>query len=157
MELKEDDPRAVKAMINFLYGFGYNNSRSVHGRMSTPMILDAHVYEVADKYGIESLRSQARGAFYSSIMSDWDSNDFSDGITELYSTPAVVNKSLRMGLVAIIKGRIDSLIVKDDFVEVLENVPVFAADMVRMLVHDRNPNITRKGPPDIIGGRKVKR
>ncbi|KAJ9306773.1 hypothetical protein DTO217A2_3760 [Paecilomyces variotii] len=85
VRLNEDDPRAVEAMVHFMYGFNYNNSGSEHGRVS-PMLLNVKVYQVADKYDIPKLKAQAKENFTVAINKCWEMDDFPTAIEDAYST-----------------------------------------------------------------------
>lgn len=47
IQLKEDNPQAVEAMIHFMYGFDYDSSGSDHSRVS-PMLFNVNVYQVCE-------------------------------------------------------------------------------------------------------------
>ncbi|PGH04989.1 hypothetical protein AJ80_08416 [Polytolypa hystricis UAMH7299] len=63
-ELKADDPRAIKAMISFMYMFDYDSGS---GGLS-PMLFDAMVYGVAEKYGVAALKTCAKKKFENAVQ-----------------------------------------------------------------------------------------
>ncbi|KAJ9194390.1 hypothetical protein DTO164E3_5368 [Paecilomyces variotii] len=130
VRLNEDDPRAVEAMVHFMYGFNYNNSGSEHGRVS-PMLLNVKVYQVADKYDIPKLKAQAKENFTVAINKCWEMDDFPTAIEDAYSTTTSADRGLRDPLVSLSLEHIDILLDNEDFKQALRNTLGFAADLVQ--------------------------
>lgn len=59
IELKEDNPHAVKLMIDYFYGFDYEDSHDTITAFSNILELNAAVYVVADKYQVPDLKKLA--------------------------------------------------------------------------------------------------
>ncbi|KAM5470701.1 hypothetical protein MauCBS54593_003742 [Microsporum audouinii] len=131
VELKEAEPDAIATIIRFLYGFNYVSSSGGSTR-TFPILFDAQIYGLADRYGIPSLKKHVKDKFSKSIRACWDMDDFPLVIEEVYSsTPAAV-RDLR-DLVAGISYEFRSkLLVKEEFIRVLESCSCFAADLVRL-------------------------
>ncbi|KAM5446404.1 hypothetical protein MaudCBS49596_006663 [Microsporum audouinii] len=125
VELKEAEPDAIATIIRFLYGFNYGSSSSGSTR-TFPILFDAQIYGLADRYGIPSLKKHVKDKFSKSIRACWDMDDFPLVIEEVYSTPAAV-RDLR-DLVAGISYEFRSkLLVKEEFIRVLDSCSCFAA------------------------------
>ncbi|OJJ42338.1 hypothetical protein ASPZODRAFT_1500918 [Penicilliopsis zonata CBS 506.65] len=130
--LKEDDPRAVEAMIHFMYGFEYDSSGSEHGRMS-PMLFNIKVYQVADKYAVPLLKQDAKEKFERIIQTCWAMDDFPAAITEAYKCTVKQDRGLRGPLVKISREHLAELRKGDAFQDVLEETLGFAAELVQDL------------------------
>ncbi|EAW06333.1 BTB/POZ domain protein [Aspergillus clavatus NRRL 1] len=130
VRLEDDDPRAVEAMINFLYGFDYNSIGRDRERVS-PMLFHAKVYQVGDKYDVPKLKEQARTEFAAAIQTDWDMDDFPLAIAGAYSTTPSGDRGLRDPLVDTSLGNISALLEKEGFIQVLRETVGFAADLVQ--------------------------
>lgn len=133
IELKEDDPRAVEAMVRFMYDSGTQLGAYCHGETS-PTILLTRIYAVAEKYQIPKLKEQAKLKFQISVQSPWYMKDFPQVIEEVYTTTCPDVRDLRDEVVRVTRDRVETLLKNDDFQHVLESQIGFAADMVRILI-----------------------
>lgn len=118
IRLEDDDPRALEAMIHFMYGFNYDSSGSDLGRIS-PMLFNVHVYQIGDKYGIPSLKEQAKEKFAAVIKTCWGMDDFLIAIASTYSTTPSADRGLRDLVVSTCLEHINELVKNDDFEQVL--------------------------------------
>ncbi|KAL3474861.1 BTB/POZ protein [Aspergillus californicus] len=134
IQLKDDDPRAVEAMVHFLYGFNYDSSGSDQGRNS-PMLFNVKVYQIGDKYGIPNLKAQAKEKFSVAIRTCWEMDDFPIAIASTYSTTASADRGLRDLLVSTSLEHINDLLKNDDFKQTLGETLGFAADLVQNQDH----------------------
>ncbi|KKA23988.1 BTB/POZ domain-containing protein [Rasamsonia emersonii CBS 393.64] len=143
IKLHDDDPRVVEAMIHFLYGIDYddsgsssNSSSSEDSSQSSPLF-NVKVYGIADKYGIETLQLRAQEKFAAAIRTGWKQDEFAHAIVEAYTkTSAATDKKsiLRKVIVEVAKEHIESLMEMDEFVNALEDVGGFGADLIHALV-----------------------
>ncbi|OGM45159.1 BTB/POZ domain protein [Aspergillus bombycis] len=116
IQLKSDDPRAVEAMVHFMYGFEYDSSGSNLGRVS-PMLFNINVYQVADKFGVPQLKQKAKNKF--------------EAISEAYQRTHKEDRGLRDILVRISHEHLEWPLENEDFRTVLEETLGFAADLVK--------------------------
>ncbi|KAI7261653.1 hypothetical protein KC345_g9685 [Hortaea werneckii] len=58
-ELHDDHPAAVALMIKYFYSFDYATDADDDELFADPLVMHAHVYVVADKYGVEDLKQLA--------------------------------------------------------------------------------------------------
>lgn len=130
IRLEEDDPRAVEAMVHFMYGFNYDSSGSDRGRTS-PMLFNVNVYQTGDKYDIPKLKEQAKEKFTVALKNCWEMDDFPVAIARVYSTTVASDRGLRDLLVDTCLEHIDRLLENDDFKQVLRETLDFAADLVQ--------------------------
>ncbi|KAL1984809.1 hypothetical protein VTN96DRAFT_8653 [Rasamsonia emersonii] len=130
-------------MIHFLYGIDYddsgsssNSSSSEDSSQSSPLF-NVKVYGIADKYGIETLQLRAQEKFAAAIRTGWKQDEFAHAIVEAYTkTSAATDKKsiLRKVIVEVAKEHIESLMEMDEFVNALEDVGGFGADLIHALV-----------------------
>lgn len=132
--------RAVEAMLHFMYGFDYDSSGSGLGRAS-PMLFNALVHKVADKYRVPALKHLARQKFDAAVSTCWNMDDFPHVISEVYTT---TDKGLQNQVVSVSHQNIQSLLVKEDFMRVLNDTPSFAADVLQLLVKEKKKPSVRK-------------
>ncbi|KAK4505493.1 hypothetical protein PRZ48_003456 [Zasmidium cellare] len=57
--LQDDDPNAVKLMIDYFYGFDYEDAHDKITGFSNPLELNAAIYTIADKYDVPDLKKLA--------------------------------------------------------------------------------------------------
>ncbi|EGE02089.1 hypothetical protein TEQG_01129 [Trichophyton equinum CBS 127.97] len=129
VELKDDDPQAIKAMLSFMYKFDYTNPAD---GCAASFIFDAQLFAVAEKYIMEGLKSCVEEKFHQSILSDWKSEDYPDVIRGVFGIPTT-DPSLRDTLVQVSCSNINELIEKDGFKSALNDVPGFAVQLVTRL------------------------
>ena len=112
-----------------MYGFDYDSSGSEHSRAS-PMLFNVKVYQVGDVYGVQKLKYHAKKKFEDIIKSCWQANDFHTTVTEVYSSTPAKDRGLRDPLVTTSLEHIETLKRNDDFVQVLQDTPGFAGDLI---------------------------
>ncbi|KKK19561.1 hypothetical protein AOCH_004594 [Aspergillus ochraceoroseus] len=125
---KKDDPRAIEAMIHFMYGFTYDGTGGGH---LSPMLFHIQVYQVGDKYDVPKLKDQARCKFENAIELCWAMDDFHHAIANAYSATSFGDKGLRDPLVRVSLEHIDALLQVEEFRRVLTETLGFAADLVQ--------------------------
>ncbi|OJJ35967.1 hypothetical protein ASPWEDRAFT_172752 [Aspergillus wentii DTO 134E9] len=127
IELKDDKPEAVKAMIHSMYGLDYatvcaNDSPSFH----------ASVCCVADKYLMDELKTQARAkydlAVRKCLMEMGD--DAVQLIATLYNEPSGFDCVLREPVTDICARHISFFFALDRFRAALHDIPAFAIDII---------------------------
>lgn len=127
-----DDPRTIEAMIHFMYGSDYDSSGNSQGRIS-PMLFNAKVYGVAEKYGVSRLKQEAKAKFEDAVRTCWEMDDFTPTIMEVYTSTISTDRSLRDVLADTTSTHIDSLLQKGPFVLILEECAGFSADVLQVL------------------------
>ena len=66
IELKDDDPDAVEAMLRYIYGFNYPSIEKAMVK-AADVTFHLNTYIIADKYMLQELRGLARGALLREI------------------------------------------------------------------------------------------
>ncbi|OJD23475.1 hypothetical protein ACJ73_05172 [Blastomyces percursus] len=148
IDLMDDDPRTIEAMIHFMYGFDYDSSGNSRGRIS-PMLFNARVYGVAEKYGVSHLKQEAKAKFEDAVRTCWDMDDFPPVIMEVYTSTISTDRGLRDVLVDTAYTHVDSLLQKDPFLFILGACAGFSADVLQLLA--RKPSLTKYKCPNCSG------
>jgi hypothetical protein len=134
--LNDDDPRAIEAMIHFMYGIDYDSSGNELSRVS-PMIFNVRLYQVADKYFVPQLKKRAKEKFGQIARTCWQMDDFPVAITEAYQYTRKDDRDLRELLVQISQDHVVELMKSERFCSVLEETVGFAADLVISLSREK--------------------
>jgi speckle-type POZ protein len=142
-------------MLNFMYLFNYDASGGDQARAS-PMIFNAKVYSIADKYDVVALKSQAKEKFEKAAESCWNMEDFPPAISEVYSSTPATDRGLRGLVVDISYTHIDALLARQDFRNVLEETVGFAADVTQLIASSfkeyKCPNCANRWKAVLSGG-----
>ncbi|KIW94292.1 uncharacterized protein Z519_05608 [Cladophialophora bantiana CBS 173.52] len=118
IELKEDDQRAVEAMLRFMYGCDRDSGINYDGPIS-PMLFNTEVYKVADKYRVSALTQLSKRRIQ---------DDFPRVIRGVYG-PSQCQKPQET-IAHISHEQMKVLQKKDSFLRVLQETSGFAADLV---------------------------
>ncbi|KAK3717653.1 hypothetical protein LTR37_005720 [Vermiconidia calcicola] len=81
INLDDDDPQTVEALIHYFCCFDYGECANISN-----MILDARMYAVADKYFVALLKQLAKKKFESRAKAEWKTVEFADAVAEVFST-----------------------------------------------------------------------
>lgn len=117
-----------------MYEADYDASGSNRARIS-PMLFNARMYEVGEKYSIPHLKNRAKGKFEDAVRTCWDMDDFSPAIVEVYTSTPSTDRGLRDIISKIAFENIKSLLKKHDFRSVLMEHAGFSADIVQLLAN----------------------
>ncbi|KAI6875348.1 hypothetical protein KC343_g5915 [Hortaea werneckii] len=95
--LHDDHPAAVVLMIKYFYSFDYATDASTDNHFANQLELHAHVYVVADKYGVEDLKQLACRKFTDIVPEIVPQNlDPTDAFRLIFTaTPAQESNKLR--------------------------------------------------------------
>ncbi|OCL09392.1 POZ domain-containing protein [Glonium stellatum] len=135
IDLPDDKLPVVEAMLDFFYRFDYQAT-------SSPMIFNAKVYSIADKYDIPTLKSHALGKFRKSVETCWGMDDFPLAIREVYSSTLDNDRGLRDLVVKAACEHADALSKEPEFRTALEEASSFAADVVLSMAKGRPKQTT---------------
>ncbi|KIL87490.1 hypothetical protein FAVG1_09196 [Fusarium avenaceum] len=118
----------VQAMVYFMYHFDYKTPED-----SSSLILNTEVYQIADKYGIKSLKELAAVKFGRATNTYCGSDDFLTAITLVYTTTPSTDMGLRNSILVTTFEIYDGLRGRIEFYEALKTNPDFANDLTRFL------------------------
>ncbi|KAI9036230.1 BTB/POZ domain-containing protein [Aspergillus affinis] len=130
VDLAEDDPTTIEAMIHFMYGINYENSSSDHDR-GFPMLFNIRVYQVGDKYDVPKLKSQARENFINALEKNSKIDDLPLAIADAYQKTVSTDRGLRDPILSTTLCHIDALLENESFKQVLQETSNFAVDLVQ--------------------------
>ncbi|KAF5554419.1 hypothetical protein FPHYL_8439 [Fusarium phyllophilum] len=128
IDIKDFDPGVVDAMLRFIYSFEYDNTQG-----TPPMIFDARMYQIADKYDIAALKTESKKKFELTIANGWATDDFPVAANLVYVSTPSEDRGLRDIVVETARKNIDQLVGKDGFCELTRETPDFAADLIPFL------------------------
>ncbi|OAP59879.1 hypothetical protein AYL99_04881 [Fonsecaea erecta] len=131
IELKEDDPGAVEAMLRFMYENEYDSGEHSWGRIS-PMLFHVRVHAVADKYGVAALKKLSKQKFDHATSVCWDMDDFPHVVADVYDN-TLGCEELRDTVARASHEHIEALLIKDTFIRVLRDTSGFAADIIGLM------------------------
>ncbi|KAI8664495.1 BTB domain-containing protein [Fusarium keratoplasticum] len=138
INIQDFDVGVVEAMLHFMYNFDYTN---VNGTSS--MVFEAQIYQIADKYDIDSLKEHATKRFGAALDIGWPMDDFPLAITVAYTTSPLEDRGLRDLIIETSSQHIDDLLGKGYFCEVLRTTNDFAADLVPFLRARQAPDVKK--------------
>lgn len=84
----------VDHMLRFLYTSNYLDN----AEGSRPLLVDAKVYAMADKYDISDLKHLAQEKFAAALNAGWDIVSFPDVVETVYTTTLASDRGLRDNL-----------------------------------------------------------
>jgi hypothetical protein len=118
----------VEAMVYFMYHFDYKTTED-----SSALILNTKVYQIADKYGIGSLKELAASKFRDATKTFWRSDEFPMAVTLTYTTTLPTDMGLRKSILVTTFDNFDDIMGLNEFCETLKTNQDFATDLVRFM------------------------
>lgn len=129
IEITDFDKDVVEAMLRFVYSFNYDVPPN-----TPPMIFHAKVYQIGDKYGIETLKKQALNNFKPVVenveVTTEYATDLADAITTVYTTTPPGDRGLRDIVINRSYWKLRQLMGEESFKESLSMNGDFSADLV---------------------------
>ncbi|RDI83877.1 hypothetical protein Vi05172_g6279 [Venturia inaequalis] len=107
IDLSDDDPLAVEAVLRFVYQGSYS---SLAKGNKDAMILHARVYNLAEMYAIKSLKTMAATELEKLAETDFKLPALPLAIKEIYENCQVDDKTLRDIVVRVVLSNYDSLL-----------------------------------------------
>ena len=100
IEMPDDDPDAVHAMLSFLYTGNYDDEVPRLGGMPS-LKLHVLVFIMADKYNLPLLERKATNNFTARAANEWKSSAFADAVEEIYNQESGTKQLLRHQVIRI--------------------------------------------------------
>lgn len=119
-------------MVYFMYHFDYETTED-----SSALILNTKVYQIADKYGIDSLKELAASKFCDATKKFWGSDEFPIAVTLAYTTTLPTDMGLRNSILVTTFDNFDDIMGRNEFCETLKTNQDFATDLVRFMFEKR--------------------
>lgn len=140
IDLPDDDLALVEAMINFMYTFRYG---STDPNEHQPLLFDANVFALADKYDVSGLRQAAVTAFKVKLGTG-SIDEFVEAVPAIYTNTPPSVMELRTAAVNFAKMQLKALAKTDAFIGMMERVGAFGKDLVKSMASEmeRGPNQT---------------
>ncbi|CAG8898379.1 unnamed protein product [Penicillium egyptiacum] len=127
LEMKDEHPRVVEAMIRSFYGLHYDINQS---HQMCPILFNVKVYAIADKFEVEYLKIQAKLTFVTLAQDHWNSDEFLTAACEAYKTTPKSDRGLRDVVVAVCQKHRKELRDRKAFEKLIEETPGLATDLV---------------------------
>lgn len=154
--LREDDEKAVAAMIYYLYHGDYKATISKDADTAVT-VFHLRVSALGDKYDVAGLYALARGYLLASARVSWHSDDFTDAVREAYGSETY-RSDMRRSIVHTAEEHIGELMAPGSkyqrFQEVLRSNNKFSFDLMQKMVESRKTNSgisplvpNARGPP----------
>ncbi|CVK94996.1 uncharacterized protein FMAN_13250 [Fusarium mangiferae] len=132
IEITDFEANIVEAMLRFVYSFDYHVPPN-----TPPMIFHAKVYQIGDKYGIETLKKQALNNFKrvveSAEVTTEYASDLADAVTTVYTTTPPEDRGLRDIVMNSSYWRLRQLITIESFKESLPMNGDFSTDLLKAI------------------------
>ncbi|TLD36088.1 Leptomycin B resistance protein pmd1 [Venturia nashicola] len=130
IDLSEQDPDAVEALLEYLYKSDYTRLTKDN---VTALVLHVHIYQLADMYDIAELKTVAAGLFEEAAKKDWELPAFPLAVQEIYINPEDDAKTLRKLVVNQANENLEALLKDDDgeFAQVMTTFGEFGKDLCR--------------------------
>jgi len=148
IDLSEDDPDVVCALISYFYTFNYewptkeNSTAAIH-----PLIGHVRMHATADRLDVQGLKTLARNNFAELAEIAWTHAEFPAAVKEVYETTVSTDRELRGVARDVVKNNICALLKKENFVRVLGDVAEMGLDLVQLFASRSPPK--RSPSPDI--------
>jgi len=95
------------------------------------LVMHAKMYAVAEKYGINGLKTLAQLKFETLVAEHWNSYDFLDSVAEIYTSTVDTDRGLRNVVIHIFRSH-PELAHNTEAQAVVKSVPDFAFDLFKM-------------------------
>ncbi|KAJ5944880.1 hypothetical protein N7516_005048 [Penicillium verrucosum] len=128
LEIKDEHPRVVEAMINSFYGLHYDINQ-FSPRMC-PLLFNVQLYAIANRFEVEYLKVQAKLTFVTLAQDHWDKAEFLTAASEVYKTTPQSDRGLRDVVVAVCQKYRRELREKKEFENLVQETPGLATDIV---------------------------
>lgn len=147
INLTEDGPARVKAMIQYLYCLEYDIPESENTEDKEGLVFHAEMYSIADKYNIRGLKSLAQDLFQKSTKKTVVIKEFATAIRTVFETTVDEDRGLRDIVVEIMTKNMDLL----DEPEIKEAVKETSSLAFELLMKNRQ---VEKGPWRALSSRR---
>lgn len=128
--LEEDNPNVVASMIDFLYRYDYNDKDFPAGSLAA----NAHIYTIADKYEILSLKEAAIQKTQRELRTVRGKGPgFADALEAVWTSTPSSDKGLRNAYLHTIREKRKTLIKEDSFLQAVQSVEGLSVDITKNL------------------------
>ncbi|MCJ1381875.1 hypothetical protein MMC17_004987 [Xylographa soralifera] len=130
--LAEDDAEVVDRMIDYLYRLDYDDKPNTANANSSdgPLVMNANIYAIADKYEIWSLKEVAQRKTAEALMTDSNHESFLSAVDIVWNTTPLFDRGLRNLFLPVIAENKKTLLKKEAFMESVRTNGDLAADVL---------------------------
>ncbi|KAL2045576.1 hypothetical protein N7G274_002004 [Stereocaulon virgatum] len=150
LELKDDDSQVAGLLLRYFYTHDYqvdDNGNAPH-IVHAPLVVHAHMYAIADKYGVTLLKDIAKEKFTTFLQdirskgaASLDIPAFATAIGVIYTTTLASDRGLRDAIVPVMVAFETQLRASDDFMALIRGTLAdgdFAVDVIDAWADMRN-------------------
>ncbi|KAL8967638.1 MAG: hypothetical protein Q9183_002821 [Haloplaca sp. 2 TL-2023] len=134
IELKEEDPNMVDALVDYLYCFDYTDGRQIQSTVqssgSNTLSINANMYIIGDKYNLRDLKTLAKQKFQTALSSSWNKENLPDVIRTIYDNTLSSDRALRDCLIPILESQKTVLRAREAFMQLVSSHGEFAIDLI---------------------------
>ncbi|KAF2138115.1 uncharacterized protein K452DRAFT_311888 [Aplosporella prunicola CBS 121167] len=131
INLREDDPNIVHAMLEYLYKFEYHGHRQGPTDPGSVMSFHVDVYIIAEKYGLSHLKAyalkMAKGGFNYNQL---DPKSFAPIVSAIYDGTPDSDRGMRDFICKVAATRLCDLLLCDEFKDLIRNNGDFSIDLL---------------------------
>lgn len=116
LEIRDAQPDALKAMLDYFYTGAYSVPESVQ----SPLYFHLEVYQLADRYQCRILLDEGLNRFATACQSEaWDASDFVKVARHLEISEVGNKQALRGVVLQTMRARLETLLLHQEFAELL--------------------------------------
>ncbi|KAF7196274.1 hypothetical protein HII31_02341 [Pseudocercospora fuligena] len=147
VSLPADDPRAVHAMLSFIYRCEYNDAEPKMGSKEDmpPILFNLEVTVIADKYDLPELRSLALEKFMVRAQTDWRSHGFAMAVRAMYKMDSSIYTPFRECSVKVCVENAREIFSGEtggdhveSLLEAIRSIPSLGADLAQSLLQTQS-------------------
>ncbi|EOD49392.1 putative btb poz domain protein [Neofusicoccum parvum UCRNP2] len=135
VDLKDDDPSAVKAMLEFMY----RGTFTIPGDAVSPILFAVRAYIIADIYAVPNMKKIATAKFSELASVNYKNPNFVTALRVIYESAQDNDKGcMRETAVDIVSKHYDLLLANSAFEAVLDDHGALGKDILRALLRKAN-------------------
>jgi hypothetical protein len=121
------------------------------GDAGGPLIIDARVYILGDKYDILALKDVAARMYKDAVKDRWNSPTFATNAQLVYENTAIEEDKLRGIIVEVVRENLADLMIREDFLALLQRNAEMAKDILVAVGRGGSGSTTGGGSDDGAG------
>ncbi|MCJ1282827.1 hypothetical protein MMC26_002153 [Xylographa opegraphella] len=132
INLVDDDPDVVDHMIDYLYRMDYDDKPNAAKAYPSdgPLVTNANVYAIADKYEIWSLKNAAKWKTEEALKTDWNHDSFLSSLDIVRTATPQSDRGLRDLFIPVIAAHKDYFRKNEAFMDYLRANGDLAVDVI---------------------------
>lgn len=145
INLEEDEPSVVQAMLHYMYKSDYYDNHSRKPDDRSPLLFNLQVFVLADKYQVEGLKVAAAEKIQRILANgdSWTHVDFVPALRMICGDEFPQAQAIRDGAIQVAHDNLDKLLEKDEFIAALNSVAGLGSALTKKL--GGNPGTAANG------------